>query len=481
MAVKTKAQFVEDLKRVTPRVYIGGERVDSLWNDPRFQSTINLLGATYDFSFDEDFKHLSVVTSPLVNEPVRRLNMHIQTTAEDAVHKVRLTREVTQRRICTWCQSNMLCILWASTYETDRKHGTPYHERCREFVKHLMRNDYNIGWAMMDPKGDRSLPPSKQRTVTDLRITKRGPKGITVRGCKVHTSYAPCATELVVVSCRALGEADADFAVSFAVPVDTKGITYIVRPAPNRPGSSLTMECPIGTAIGAVEAMTVFDDVFVPWDRVFQCGEWDMAGRVPYYFGNIQRQSKCACLAGHTDLICGIAALVADVNGLGMKTTHIRDKITRLMLEAETAYGCAVGAGADGRLHPSGVWVPNELIANAGLNYIKNLSGGHITLIHDIAGGIIVTMPTEQDYRTPILREWMDAYLAGSSRYTAEERMRALYLAREVAASRWTGYFFGWAINASGSPMTNEVVVRAGYDLEKRIAIAKHWAGITKA
>ena len=112
------------------------------------------------------------------------------------------------------------------------------------------------------------------------------------------------------------------------------------------------MESLISSALGGVEAMTVFDNVFVPWERVFLCGEWDMCGQFPSYFASIHRQSKCACLAGHTDMLIGIAALTARVNGLGMNVPHIRDKIAKMMMEAEVAYGCAVGAAEDGFKHP---------------------------------------------------------------------------------------------------------------------------------
>ena len=203
-----------------------------------------------------------------------------------------------------------------------------------------------------------------------------------------------------------------------------------------------------------------------------------MCDRVPFYFSSIHRQSKCACLAGHTDMLIGIVALTAQVNGLGMRVAHIRDKLTKMMMQAEVAYGCAVGAAEDGYQHPSGVWVPNALIANSGLNYIRGHVGDHLAILHDIAGGIIVTMPTELDYKNPATKEYMDTYLHGSNDFTTEERLRVLSLVQEVGASRFTGYFLGWAINAAGSPMTNEIVVRAGYDLEKRIKIAKGYAKI---
>lgn len=477
MALKRSDEYREDLRELRPNVYMFGEKVEDVWDDPRFQSTLNLVGMNHDIAFDEKFISQAVVYEKLVDEPVRRFHHHIQTTMEDSIIKVKLTREITQRRICGWCLSNIMSLLWATTYEIDQKYKTPYHERFVEYAKYLMKNDYDSFWCMMDPKGDRTLKPSQQKNITGVKVVKQTGRGIVVRGAKVSTSYACCGRELLVVPCMALTEEDRDFAVAFAIPVDTEGVNFIVKPAPQRERQG-DMECPIGSTVGVVEAMTVFEDVLVPWERVFMCGEWDMAERIPFFFGNLQRQSKCSCLAGHTDLVCGVAALVADVNGLGTKPSHIKDKITRLMIQAETAHGCALGAAADGSVHPSGVYIPCTITANAGLNYIKSLAGEHIQTLHDIAGGIIVTMPTESDYRNPKLKSWIDAYLAGSEKYTTEERLRVLYLAQEIAATRFTGYFLGWAINASGSPVTGDILVRSLYDLQKRMDIAKSWAKI---
>jgi 4-hydroxybutyryl-CoA dehydratase/vinylacetyl-CoA-Delta-isomerase len=176
-------------------------------------------------------------------------------------------------------------------------------------------------------------------------------------------------------------------------------------------------------------------------------------------------------------LVIGIAALVAQVNGLPMKG-HIRDKLTRMMMQAETAQGCALGAAVDGEVHPSGVYIPNTTITNAGLNFIKNVAGEQIQLLHDISGGIIVTMPSEDDYKNPTIRKWMDEYLRGHESFTTEERLRVLYLAQELAGTKFTGNFLGWAINASGSPITGKILTRKHYDLEKRIRIAKKWAKV---
>jgi len=477
MALKTGQEYREELKTRMPSVFIRGEKLENVWQDPRLDSTLNLLSAHHDIAFDPEMEHLAVVHEPLVDEPVRRFQHRIQRTMEDSIRKVQLTREVTQRRICGWCLSNIVCLMWATTYEIDQKHGTSYHRNFSEYARSLMKNDLDCAWCMMDPKGDRSLPMSAQKHLTGVNIVKRDRKGIIVRGAKVSTSYGCCTPELLVVPCRALSEGETDFAVAFSTPMDAEGIHFILREAPVRDNPAGNMECPIGTAIGIVEGMTIFEDVFVPWERVFMCGEWDMAERFPYFFGNLQRQSKCACLAGHTDLIIGVSALVAEVNGLGLKG-HIRDKLTRMMIQAETAQGCALGAAVEGEMHPSGIYVPSTSIVNAGLNSIKNVAGEQIQLLHDISGGIIVTMPTEDDYRNPRIKAWMDTYLSGSASYTTEERLRVLYLAQELGATKFTGNFLGWAINASGSPITGEILTRETYDLKKRMNIAKKWANV---
>lgn len=480
MAVKTGEEYIESLKELKPNVYMDGEKVENIWDDPRFDSTKKLIALNHDFVFEPNMKEVAMVHSPQTGEPVRRLSNHIQTSMEDSIMKLDLTRDIANRRICAWCGSNIFSLLWAVTWETDQKYGTEYHQRLQHFHELSQKNDWDFSWGMMDAKGDRKVRPSKQKHYPGVRIVKQDEKGITVSGVKVHTSYGPCTNILIVVPCRAMAEDDKEFAVSFWIPNDTKGVTMITKTAPNWESVATPMHCPMSAGIGAVEGTTFFEDVFVPWEQVLMCGEWDMAGQVPFYFGNIQRQSKCSCLAGHTDLVCGVAALIADMNGVA-DVEHIKTKLTHTMQQAEVAQGCALGGAAAGKLHPSGVFIPDTLKVNAGLNFIKKLAGEHIQLLHDIGGGIIVTMPTAKDYENPKLKELMDYALAGNDKYTTEERIRALWLCREIAASEFTGYFMGWAVNASGSPHTGDLLVRAMYDLDYRIGIAKEWAGIGKS
>ncbi len=475
MALLSGDQYRESLKAFSPEIYMRGQRVEKQWEHPLLRQTVGHLAAHYDAAY-RDPEHFCVL-SPLIGKPVARISHHIQQTADDVIIKARLTREVSARRICAGCMSNMLSVTWAMIYDIDRRHGTDYLPRYRRFVTHLQESGQVIAWGMMDPKGDRSAPPSGQKKATDLRIVKRKADGIVVSGAKLHTTYGAAAHQMVVVPCRALGPEDKDFAVSFAVPIDVKGLKLIARPSPG-PSHDVNMESPLSSRYLGVECLSIFEDVFVPEERIFMCGEYDTAANLPFYFACLHRQSKCACSAGHTDLLIGTAALLAEVNGLGMKVSHIRDKITDMMMAASTAFGCALGAAVEGKSHESGVYLPDAAIANSGLSYIRSRLPEHLAHIHDIGGGLITTMPTEADWENPALRPYIETALVGGADFTTEQRLRVLSLAQDLAASRLTGTLLGFTINAAGSPVTNRIVVRNLYDIEGAKAIAREIAGI---
>lgn len=478
MAIYTGAQYRESLKQLSPEVYVRGERIDDIGTHPLLRQTVNHIASGYDLMLEPEMRNRTILRSPISGEDISRLVMHIQQEKQDLLVKSSLTREISGQRICTGCGSNMLSVTWAMIHDIDEAHGTDYLKRYKEFIKTLHKSGCPpFAWCMMDPKGARRLSPSEQPEATDLRIVERKPNGIVVRGAKLHTTLGPGAHHVIAAPCRALSEADKDFAVSFSLPIDTKGIKMIARPSPG-PSREVSMESPISSRFLGVEALTIFDDVFVPEESIFMCGEWEQAGNLSFYFASLHRQSKCACSAGHCDLFAGAAGLAADVNGLGTDVCHVRDKITEIIMNGETGYGCALGAAVNAQQHSSGVWLPDPLIVNAGLNTIRANVGKHLEHLHDIAGGLISTMPTEADWNNPELRPYINSALRGSEKYSTEERLRALNLVQDLAASRTTGTILGFTINAAGSPATNQVAVRKLYNLQKQIDRAKHIASI---
>lgn len=478
MALLNKNEYIESLNLFTPSVYIEGKLIDNITSHPLLKQTVNHMAHLSDLASKPENKNIFSVKSKLINEDVSRLQHNIQDIKDDLRIKAKLTRDLTKEFICSYCMSNWLSVTYAFIYDIDEAHGTNYFSRFQSFIKYLQKTAYTFSFGMMDPKGDRTLPPSKQTGIFDLKVVQKRSDGIVVRGAKMHTTFAPGTHEILVVPCRALKEEDKNYAVSFAIPIDTKGVKIIAKPAPG-PSSKPYMESPISSRFVGVECFTIFDDVFVPEERIFMCGEWDQCLKLPQYFGSLHRQSKCACCAGHTDLMIGTCALLADVNGLGKKNIkHIRDKLADMMMTASAAYGCSLGAALEAKKHPSGIYLPNPIITNSGLHHIRSQIGTHLAHIHDIGGGIVSTSPSELDWLNKELNPFLLAGLKGFANYSTEDRLKVIKLAEDIGASNLTGAILGFTVNGAGSPYTNKVMVEKLYDLDKIKNDVKNIIGI---
>jgi aromatic ring hydroxylase len=287
----------------------------------------------------------------------------------------------------------------------------------------------------MDPKGNRSLSPSRQADPDlYLRVVERNDKGIIVNGAKMHTSDAPITHFIFTCPSGVLQEADKDYALSFAIPVDTKGIKFITRPAPG-PLESKKMESPVSSHIGFVECLTVFDHVFVPWERVFMCGEWEFTENLIRYFSPYVRICKGTCTSARTDILAGAAALIADYNGTA-KASHIKSKITDMIMSSEIGWACALASVARSTMHPSGIPIPDISFSNAGLHHSRLRFIEFLGTLQEIAGGIVTTMPGEAEYNNEDIKNYIEKYLKGRNDIATADRMKLLYFIQDLTAAR---------------------------------------------
>jgi aromatic ring hydroxylase len=361
-----------------------------------------------------------------------------------------------------------LNVLWAVTYDIDQAKGTQYHERLKNFFRELQKDDLRYCMGVMDPKGNRSLSPSKQADPDlYLRVVERNDKGIIVNGAKMHTSDAPITHFIFTCPSGVLQEADKDYALSFAIPVDTKGIKFITRPAPG-PLETKEMESPVSSHIGFVECLTVFDHVFIPWERVFMCGEWEFTENLIRYFSPYVRICKGTCTSARTDILAGTAALIADYNGTA-KASHIKSKITDMIMSSEIGWGCALASAAKSTMHPSGIPIPDISFSNAGLYHSRLRFIEFLGTLQEIAGGIVTTMPGESEYNNEDIKSYIEKYLRGRNDVSTADRMKLLYFIQDITASRFSGYLMGSAICAGGTPETNRVEVTRNYNLFEKI------------
>lgn len=475
--MRTSKEYIEKLDSMNQTVYMYGEKVKPT-RDPRIRAGINVISLTYDLPHDPRYEEVLTARSHLTGETINRFT-HVHQSTDDLVKKVNMTR--------LYCQQTGGCIqrcmgidamnaLSVVTYNMDQELGTDYHKRFNDYLAYVQENDMTMNGAMTDVKGDRSLRPHQQPDPDlYLHVVERQADGIIVKGAKAHNTAAPYAEDLIVMPTRAMVEEDADYAVSFAIPADAPGIKLICRAT--APGDRPLFEKPLSSQWGVVDSMTIFDGVFVPWERVFMCGEWQYAGQLAALFANYHRHSYTGCKPAMSDLLIGGTALIAEYNGVA-RASHIRQKLTDMIMVAEMVYACGMAASMRGTQQPSGTYLPDTIYSNIGKYYAGTNLHHEYELAQDIAGGLLATMPSEKDYLSEETGEYLKKYLAGAAGVSVEQRLRCFRLLEDMTTSRYGAFMLVASVHGGGSPEAERIAVLQNYDLESRKEMARRLAGI---
>ena len=390
MALMTAAEYEESLRKMNMEVYLFGKRVECPVDDPIIRPSLNSVKMTYELAQQPEYQELMTVISPLTGERINRF-AHIHQSAEDLKNKVKMQRLVGQKTAscfqrCVGMDAFNAC--YSTTYDMDQALGSNYHERFLTFLKYCQEKDLTVDGAMTDPKGDRSLSPSQQVDPDlFLHIVERRKDGIVVRGAKAHQTGIVNSHEVLVMPTISMTEADKDYAVCFSVPVDTKGIKIIYGRQ-----SCDTRKLEEGLLdrgnpkFGGHEALVVFDDVFVPNERIFMAGEYQFSSSLVERFAGFHRQSYGGCKVGVGDVLIGATALIADYNGT-KKASHVKDKIIEMIHLNETLYACGIACSSEGHPTPSGSYEIDLLLANVCKQNVTRFPYEIGRLAEDIAGG----------------------------------------------------------------------------------------------
>ena len=481
MTIQNREGYIESLRRQKPKVFMAGERVENIADNAMFRGGINSIAVAYDAANDSKYKDLATANSTLTRQGISRWN-HIIENEQDAIAKVKLLRTMGNYLVpCSYrcITADILNTAWVISYEIDKKYNTSYHRRVVDAIKDVQMKDSVVGGALVDPKGDRSLRPSKQVDPDMyLHIVERRGDGIVVRGAKAHSTAAPYTNMLFVMPVsRPLSEDEKDYAVGFFTPVDTEGITFICRP-PAIPLELKELENPYSSRFaGHVEAMVIFDDVFIPWERVFMAGENEFTGPMMDAFASFHMMSKCGCRPASIDLAIGATGLIADYNGTE-RASHIRECLTDMIMTAEITYSCGLAAAVQGVRHDSGVYIPKGMPGYTGKVFAAKKLGEDRYFMQEVGGALVATMASEKDYRNPETGKYLEKYYQGREGVPTEHRMRAFRLIEDLTASPYAGWYHGMAITGGGTPQALRVGVLLDYEMEESKRRAKIAAGI---
>lgn len=476
MGLMTKAEYIESLRKLKPTVYMFGEKIENVVDNVRIRAGIEATGATYELAEDPVHRDLIVTRSKLIDEPINRFN-NPPTSIDDLVARVKINRLMGQRvGTCFQRCTGLDCMvaLSVTTYDVDRKYGTHYNRRFTNFLKYMQKNDLVANAGVTDVKGDRNLGPKDQPDKdVYLRVIERREDGIVVRGAKCHQTGSLSAHEIIVLPTRALRKGEEEFAVAFAVPTDTKGVIHVVG------RSSLdTREqdgCDCGNRRYSKYAPTViFDDVFVPWERVFLCGEVEYAADLVVYFSAFHRQSHGGCKAGKIDCMVGAALTMMQYNGTD-KVSHHKEKVIDMIHRAETLYGCSLAASYEGRRMPSGTYFIDPVLANASKIHEGKEMAEATRLMIDVAGGFVADLPSDRDFDNPKVGPLLKKYLKGVGQVPVENRVRMFRLIEKMAMESADTIS---DIHGGGSPAAHRLTIFRESNNEAKVKAAKRLAGI---
>jgi 4-hydroxybutyryl-CoA dehydratase/vinylacetyl-CoA-Delta-isomerase len=482
MALKTGREYEDSLRAMKFKVYLQGEQVASPVDHPIIRPSMNAVKMTYELAHDPRCAALMTATSHLTGARINRF-CHLHRSADDLTAKVKMLRLLGQKTAACFQRCvgmDAINAVDSVTFEMDRKLGTSYHLRFTDFLLRMQAEDWTVDGAMTDPKGDRSLPPHRQAD-PDLyvRVIEKNKDGIVVCGAKAHQTGAINSHMVLVMPTMAMGEADADYAVSFAAPADAAGIYYIYGRQSCDTRRLEDGDIDVGNrTFGGHEALMVFDDLFVPWERVFMCGEHEFSGTLVERFAGYHRQSYGGCKVGVGDVLIGAAALAAEYNGAN-RASHIKDKLIEMVHLNETLYACGIACSAAGAPTASGTYLIDLLLANVCKQNVTRFPYEIARLAEDIAGGLMVTMPSEKDLRHPAIGGVVEKYFRAAAGVPTEDRMRVLRLIENLTLGTAAVGYRTESMHGAGSPQAQRVVIARQGNIEYKKGLAKEIAGIT--
>jgi 4-hydroxybutyryl-CoA dehydratase/vinylacetyl-CoA-Delta-isomerase len=473
MALMTSEQFEDSLKELKPRIFMNGKRVENVLENRNTRTVVEANKASYEWALDPRYKEIMTCYSPLIDDVVNRYT-YVSASNEDLVKKAEagtFTSEMLGTCIYRCVGYDAFHSLASTTWEMDKELGTEYSPRFTEYLKMVQTKDLSVAGALTEARGSRSKKTLDWKDpYLSLKIVDKNKDGIVVRGAKINISGAYASHELVVLPQAAHFKGEEDYAVAFATPADAKGITFVCQYTPYSAERDLADDIEeLGNPVfGQREtSLVVFDNVFVPWERVFHCGEYPYSLKLVTRFAKTHRMT-CGgtCKVGFMNQIIGASKLIQEYKGLE-KATHINEQLAEMVVLRETGRSCGLAAAHKGAEEPvgSGVFLPDELMGNVSKLNICNAFWRVMALAGDIGGGLIVTLPSLKELKNPEVKDYVEEFYSFGSDEPTENIMKVHKLLQN-----WTAGLHGvgtW--HGAGPVMAQKIMLQRviDYDHEK--------------
>jgi len=471
MALRTAAQFLAGL-RDAREVYYRGERVASVVDHPELGVAARHAAIDFEMAENPEFHELAVHCE---GDDEFSAHYRVPRSAQDLLLRSKLIEAGTAEgaTLVLLIKEIGTDALFALKRVLGRNADVQGILRLEAYYRNCRQKDLAIAVAQTDVKGDRGKRPSEQSD-PDLyvRAVEKRADGVVVSGAKIHTSCTPYVDEVIVLPSRSMGPGDDPWSLAFAVPVATPGLRLYASDFLHGTDDAFTR--PISTNHKMVETLTVFENVFVPWERVFFVERPDLAGATALTFVEFHRFTAVSYKLPLLDALVGAAIAIAKANGID-RAGHVREKLTWLAGYAETVRGLTELAALRCKME-NGVAYPDVFTTNMAKWTFAREFHQAIETVQDLAGGLLVTGPGGSDWNSPEIRPVLEKYLPGA--WPADRRMAVMNLISDLTTRLYGGYQAVLAVHAEGSVEAEKMAMFRAYDSSRSMALAMRLAGL---
>jgi 4-hydroxybutyryl-CoA dehydratase / vinylacetyl-CoA-Delta-isomerase len=479
MKLKNGAEYIESLRKIHTLIYYKGEKIKDVTRHPATAPHVRAAAMTYALASDKEHREIATASSHLTGRTISRFT-HVHQNIEDLIKKVKMLRVLGQKtgtcfQRCVGLDG--INATYSVAYEIDEKFGTDYLERFKKWLTYIQDENLMVVGAMTDPKGDRSKGPADQPDPDQyVHVVERRDDGVVIRGAKIHMTGGVNSHEILLMPTVAMDERSKDYAITCAVPADDPNITMIFGRQAGDDRRDKRERIDVGKpSFGAVggEAVIVFEDVFVPKERVFMDGESEFAGSLVYRFAAHHRANYGACKTGLMDVLTGAVSYLAQIQGTA-GASHVKDKVTEMIHLCETLYCSSIACSAEGWPTPSGAYMVDTMLANVCKQNVTRFHFEVARLAVDLAGGLLATLPSQYDLESEDVGHLVKKYFSGAEGIPTEHRIK---IARLIEAMTG-GTALVESMHGAGSPQAQRVMIFREGDLGKKIKLAKALLGI---
>lgn len=441
------------------RTYIEGRRIEDLAGDPATRVAVEAVAHGYDAFYEPGQEARNpLLTPPRSKEQLREI--------------VGLLRGVDMLAHTTF--TSVMTLLTVAPMLA--KEQPEMAERIYRHCEQVRRQDLRVTECITDSKGHRALPPGKQEDHDAyVHVVERRSDGVVIRGAKLHITGASLSHELFVMPTKKMKPGEEEYAIACAVPANAPGVSTINTTFAPRVEDD--RHFPLSRKKQMPDCFVLFDDVFVPDERIFLDGQVEFSAVFAHSLGLWERLGGVAEMATDGDLLVGLAQLMPEANGLA-RVEHVKEKISEIVIYATLVRAGLEAAIANAHETEDGFFYPDELYTNAAKYHGAANFNTMVRHLHDIAGGAVLTAPTIGDMEHPDLAPFVGKYMTGNPEVSGEQRTRLFHAIRDMTADAFGGWHLVTNVQSGGGLYAQRIVTRKHYDMEAAKEMARHAAGL---